>query len=338
MVDGLDMELLGESEGALLAAVLDQTHDCIKLLSRDGYIRYVNRQGAMAMELASPGELIGQSYLSRWPEDVRPLVRATLSAARRGEQGRFKASRPKPGGSPSWWDVTISPVRAADGSITHLVSVARDMTAERLERERVEAISLEMRHRLKNALTVAAGIVMMNARGRPDVAPFAEDIATRFALLADVESLILDPETDNDLAQIVPALVKAYGKGAGLEFGELPSVSLSDQAMQALALCFGELATNSMKYGALRDGRRVRIEGRICDGDIELIWREPTDFGTARAGAQGFNLIDRLIRSAGGTIRRDVETSQMAATIQLPISKGISDAPDGVASPRAGAR
>lgn len=54
-----ELEALVDSEGALLATVLDQSHDCIKLLSLDGIIRYVNRQGAQAMELTSPAALIG---------------------------------------------------------------------------------------------------------------------------------------------------------------------------------------------------------------------------------------------------------------------------------------
>ena len=236
MADGLDIESLGESEGALLVTVLNQTHDCIKLLSLDGTIRYVNRQGALAMELSSPRDLIGQPYVTRWPEDVRAMVEAALSAARRGELGRFRASRPAPGGVPGWWDVTVSPVSAAGREITHFVTVARDMTVELLEHERVEAIGLEMRHRLKNALTVAAGIVMMNARGRPDVTAFANEIATRFSQLSEAQSLILDPGADKRLTHLIPALLEAYGEGAGLDFGDMPAVSLSDRAMQAVAL------------------------------------------------------------------------------------------------------
>lgn len=155
------------AEAALLAAVLDQTHDCIKLLDLDGTIRHVNRQGALAMELSSPSVLIGQPYLERWPEGARAEAKRALAAARKGAPARFTASRPRLNGRPSWWDVTVSPVRAADGAITQFVTIARDMTVEVEERQRVEAISLEMRHRLKNALTVASGIVMMGAPGAP---------------------------------------------------------------------------------------------------------------------------------------------------------------------------
>jgi two-component sensor histidine kinase len=319
MANGIHFEPLLDSDGALLKTVLDQTHDCVKLVSLDGVIRYVNRQGALAMELSSPTQLIGQAYLGRWPEEVQPLVENALSAARRGEMGRFTASRPGPDDLPSWWDVTVSPVRTQDGAISHFVTIARDMTAEVVERERVAAIGLEMRHRLKNALTIAAGIVMMSARGHPEQAAFANDIVTRFAQLTAVQSLILDPQADKDLARIVPALVEAYGGAADLEFGELPDAELGDRAMQAVALCFGELATNSMKYGALCNGQRVRIEGKSADGSIELMWREQTNFGSARPGSQGLALIERLIGTAGGTFRREVDGNEMRAIIRLPL-------------------
>jgi two-component sensor histidine kinase len=210
-------------------------------------------------------------------------------------------------------------VRASSGAITHFVTIAREMTAVVLERERVEAISLEMRHRLKNALTVASGIVMLSARGRAEVSDFASEIATRLGQLASVEALILDPHADKSLAQMVPALAAAYGSNAGLDFGTLPEVQLSDQGMQALALCCGELATNSLKYGALRDGGRVRIDGEARDGFVELSWCEETDFGRARPGGQGFHLIERLIRTAGGTFRREIDPGLMRATMMLPL-------------------
>jgi two-component sensor histidine kinase len=74
-----------------------------------------------------------------------------------------------------------------------------------------------------------------------------------------------------------------------------------------------------MKYGALRDGKRVRIEGKAGDGLMEVTWCEETHFGAARRGGQGLDLIERLIRSAGGTLKREVEATQMRATITMPI-------------------
>lgn len=116
-------------------------------------------------------------------------------------------------------------------------------------------------------------------------------------------------------------LTDAYGDAARLEFGDLPDVRLSHQGMQALALCFGELATNSLKYGALREGRPVTIGGRRDDGFVELSWTESTRFGSARPGGQGLGLMERLIGTAGGSFRRDLSEDRMMAVVRLPVEE-----------------
>lgn len=309
-----------DSTGDLLATVLDQSHDCIKLLSLDGIIEYVNRQGAEAMELTSPSELVGQAYLSRWPEQTRPLIEVAIDAARNGRVGRFTASRPTPHASLSWWDVIVSPVRGCGGHVTHFATIARDMTAEVMERERVKTISIEMRHRLKNALTVASGIILLSARGRPDVTEFAQEIVSRLGQLAKVQAMVLDPASDQLLTKYVPMLAGAYGDKGLLQFGELPDAKLGDQAMQALALCFGELATNSLKYGALRDGRPVKIEGTATQGFVELSWYEKTSFNNSRPRGQGLTLIDRLVKTAGGSFQHEIDAQHMRAIMTLPVA------------------
>ena len=89
--------------------------------------------------------------------------------------------------------------------------------------------------------------------------------------------------------------------------------------MQTLSLCYGELATNSLKYGALRHGGRIYVEGSALAGFVELSWSEDTELGDGRAGGQGLVLIDRLITTAGGSFQREVRTGKMIVTVKLPI-------------------
>ncbi|WEK02132.1 MAG: PAS domain-containing protein [Candidatus Sphingomonas phytovorans] len=313
------VDALIDKHDVLLATLLDQTHECIKLLDSDGRILFVNREGASAMELTSPTDLIGQSWVERWPADVRPQVEAALAAASAGEVARVKAARPGPDRSLRWWDVTVTPIRGDNDEITRFLTIARDTTAEVTERQRVAAISAEMRHRLKNALTVASGLTMMSARSRPEARAFAEEITARFAQLATVQDLILNPSSARRFADIIPLLTSAYGDGSLLKFGALPDVQLSDAAMQALALTFGELATNSLKYGALQQGRTISVEGTVDDGMLHLIWREQTELGPPREGGQGLGLIDRLVHASGGTFAREQEGAVFIARLSLPI-------------------
>jgi len=312
---------------ALLATVLDETHDCIKLLGSDGRIEFVNRRGAEAMELRAPEELIGQIWLDRWPEASRPKVAEALDLARAGDKARFHAMRPRPDGSASWWDVTIAPVRAADGLLTHFLVIARDATQEVIERERAQAISAEMRHRLKNALAIAGALVSMSARGKPEQAAFAAEVVERLARLSNVQAIILDSGASKKLAQIVPMLAAAYGDGA-FEFGRVPDVDFDESAMQALALSFGELCTNSLKYGALANGMKVSVDAEVEPGLCTLIWSETTEFAPGRESGQGLTLIDRIVGAAGGRVVRTVKASNLTVRITLPTSgrqKGLSE-------------
>ncbi|WP_160296759.1 PAS domain-containing protein [Sphingomonas sp. ERG5] len=313
------VEPLIDSHNILLATLLDQTHECIELLDRDGRILFVNREGANSMELTLPADLIGQLWVERWPAAVRTGVEAALASARSGEVARVSAARPGPDQSLRWWDITVTPVRSDHGEPSRFLTIARDVTAEVTDRQRVAAISAEMRHRLKNALTVASGLVMMSARSRPEARTFAEHVTARFAQLSTVQDLILDPLSSKRFADIIPLLASAYGDASLLEFGDLPDVRLTDAAMQALALAFGELATNSLKYGALKLGRAITIGGE-ADGEVlHLTWREQTDFGPVRDGGQGLGLVERLVRASGGTFERQHDNGVFVARLSLPI-------------------
>ena len=311
----------GADDHVLLALVLDGTHDCVKLLDADGRIEFVNRRGAEAMELRAPEELVGQRWIDRWPLEARPKIQNALDRARSGEQARFQAMRPRPDASASWWDVIVAAVRSTDGAFTHFLTIARDITPEVIERDRVQTISAEMRHRLRNALSIAAALVNMSARGKPEVQEFAADITQRFAQLSNVQGYILDPGASKKFAEIVPMLAAAYGDGAQLEFGVIPNIEFDDSALQALALCFGELCTNSLKYGALANGAKVKVDAEVEHDLCTLVWSEQTEFKGQRDGAQGLALIDRIVRSSGGRVVRTINGPNLTVRISLPLSK-----------------
>src|SRR4029450_12824663 len=75
-----------------------------------------------------------------------------------------------------------------------------------------------------------------------------------------------------------------------------PSVPLGEHATNSMALFFHELATNSVKYGALgKEAGMVEIGWHVKDDKLEMIWREKG--GPRVAGipsAQGFGA--RLVR------------------------------------------
>jgi two-component sensor histidine kinase len=270
--------------------------------------------------------LIGQRWIDRWPPEAHPKIQEALDRARSGEQARFQAMRPRPDASASWWDVIVAAVRSADGAFTHFLTIARDITPEVVDRERVQTISAEMRHRLRNALSIASALVGLSARGKPEVQKFAAEIMERFGQLSEVQGYILDPGVSKKFAEIVPMLAAAYGDGAQLEFGAIPEVEFDDSALQALALSFGELCTNSLKYGALANGAKVKVHAEAEDNFCTLVWSEQTEFRGQREGGQGLKLIERIVRSTGGRVVRSINGPDLTVRISLPLSKGAQSA------------
>jgi diguanylate cyclase (GGDEF)-like protein/PAS domain S-box-containing protein len=125
------------AEAALAASelmhrsVLEASADCIKIIALDGTLELMNTPGVCALELDSAEEVQGQEWAGLWPEDAQATVRAAMARALQGETARFTEYRATAKGTPKWWDVVITPMRGADGEVSRLLSISRDITANR---------------------------------------------------------------------------------------------------------------------------------------------------------------------------------------------------------------
>lgn len=123
-------EELEESE-RLYRGVLEATADCIKILSPQGNILLMNAPGLKTMEIQDFSQVDSRYWPSLWPEDMRQTVEAALASALEGQTARFSGYCPTAENTPKWWDVVVTPMNSADGSIKRLLASSRDMTADR---------------------------------------------------------------------------------------------------------------------------------------------------------------------------------------------------------------
>ncbi|WP_241667254.1 PAS domain-containing protein [Muricoccus nepalensis] len=128
-----------ESE-AFLRSVLDASTDCLKVVSLDGRLEFMNANGCLLMEIDNFEAVRGSQWASLWPEQTRERVRQALATAAAGGEERFEAFCPTAKGAPRWWDVAIAPVRDPAGQIVRAVCVARDITARQETDERLQLI------------------------------------------------------------------------------------------------------------------------------------------------------------------------------------------------------
>ncbi len=155
----MDITARHETELALRASeefnrtVLENSPDCVKVLDQKGRLEYINQNGLCLMEIEDIGELRGMSWAQLWPESQRAPVHRAVEQGMRGEVSRFTAPRLTAKGILRWWDVIVAPVVSSNnkGGVTSLISVSRDITAQKLAEETLREQGQRLRSLLENS-------------------------------------------------------------------------------------------------------------------------------------------------------------------------------------------
>lgn len=116
---------------AFSRTIIESSPDCIKMLSREGELIFMNQGGARLLEIDDTSGIIGQSYLDMWQGTARQRAQAALETARQGSVGRFDGYFPTAKGMPKWWDVTITPLYDQKAEVDRYLVISRDETQRR---------------------------------------------------------------------------------------------------------------------------------------------------------------------------------------------------------------
>ena len=308
----------------MLAAVLDQSADCIKVIGPEGSIDFMNRNGRCALGIDDFALVAGKNWWEMWPTESQHLVRDAITTARDQGSARFEGFCPTAKGEPRWWDVTVSALRDEQGEVRGLISISRDVSADVRARELRETTAAEMQHRLRNAYALTSAIVMMSARGRDEHLDFAREITHRLEQLGIAQALLLDASAlgTPTLDLLVQRLTGPFcSDPAMLDIAPLPDVTLSEDQVRTLALVLGEFSTNSNKYGALGHGGTIRISGELDRRTLTLRWSERSDRpadATPRDGSTGLSLIRRALTAQHGALEVAFRPDGLDLTVELP--------------------
>nr|WP_246580547.1 PAS domain S-box protein [Deinococcus aestuarii] len=155
---------VGPEDLALLRQIVDASADCIKVLDLGAHLLDMNEGGRQVMELDDFQVCEHVLWPSLWPEETRPALEAAVAAAREGRTGRFEGYCPTFRGTPKWWEVTVGPVRGADGRVERLFAVSRDLTRHRQAEEtaRHQAELLELTNDAVVVWTLGGGVTFWN--------------------------------------------------------------------------------------------------------------------------------------------------------------------------------
>ncbi len=219
---------------------------------------------------------------------------------------------------------------ASGGAIVGIVALLRNTLAEvSAARKDQELLLAELQHRVKNTLTVVQGLASQTLRWSPDPTAFGPAFTARLAALGDAHSLVSDVAwTRVSLRTLVQRATGPFRTSP--ERIRVAGEDLHLPAQQAinLALCFNELATNAIKYGALsRPEGWVEIgwhaEGQAAVRRLTVQWVEHDGPPVEAPNRDGFG--SHLLRRAfsggaalGANLEFQPQGVRWTAVLELP--------------------
>ena len=176
----------------------------------------------------------------------------------------------------------VSPVETRIREANQISVALSNASFDRSQAEdRMHLILHELVHRTKNILTLVQAMMRQLARQSKDMDEFQKAISDRIQGLGkSIEALAIEQWTGVPLQRLVTAQLKTFADVAERVELQGEDFLLRAEAVQNLGLVLHELATNSIKYGALSvpEGR-VRVSWRQEDPSdpkslLHLCWEE----------------------------------------------------------------
>jgi PAS domain S-box-containing protein len=174
------------------------------------------------------------------------------------------------------------------------------------ERKKAEAsrqlLVREVDHRARNLLTIVQAALRLTPKH--DAAAFARSIEMRVMALARVHNLLAKGQWQGvRMEQMLQGEFSAFSSldGASRVVLAGPAIIIPPTLTQPLSMVVHELATNSIKYGALSvpEGR-VSMHWDVRNGSLSFEWTEaggPTISGPPAGRGFGSRLLELTIRS-----------------------------------------
>jgi two-component sensor histidine kinase len=221
--------------------------------------------------------------------------------------------------------------RGSDAGIVKrlMYGVFLDVTGRKQAEEAHELLAGEMSHRVKNLLAIASGLTTMASRSAATTADMAAELTQRLGALGRAHDLVRPiPGHEGraallgDLLTVLLAPYDDLGAFSGRVRVAVPRMGVGETAATTLALIFHELATNSVKYGALSvDAGLLDVSCTASDNEVVIVWTERGGPRVAAPqGASGFGgrLMERTIVSKfRGSIERDWSEQGLIVTLRL---------------------
>lgn len=292
----------------------------------------MDEQGFKLWGLEQSGQVKFEDLSANIHPADRDRVRAAFTATR-GIVGAYEIDFRIMVGTEIRW---ISARGLGDDASLHegqMFGVFLDVTGRKQAEEGNELLAGEMSHRVKNLLAIAMGLTNITSQSTTTAKEMAKELTARLAALGRAHDLVRPIPGEQghaallgDLLSVLLAPYEDLGAFKGRIRVAVPRMGVGEAAATALALIFHELATNSMKYGALsEDIGTLDLSGSTNGDELMLTWTErggPLVEPSTGAEGYGSKLLNRSVSGQlGGTITHDWSEKGVVVVLRLSVEK-----------------
>lgn len=317
-----------EDSALRLASIVDSSDDAIVSKDLKGIILSWNA-GAQRLFGYTAEEVIGKSVTILIPEDRLDEEPDILGRILRGERvDHYETVRRRKDGSLVDISLTVSPVKTHDGTIIGASKIARDISDRKRAQEQASLLIGEMKHRLKNSLSIVQAIASQTLSsvtpqehaafaGRLQALAGAQDLLTlknlRSVPLREVLARALAPFQERHSERIT---LDGAGGAIWLDAGKITLLSMG----------LHELATNAAKYGALsNDTGTVHVTWLVAPDEngkrVKLTWQEKGGPPVEAPTRKGFGslLLEQALKSELGSASLEFRPDGVVCSIELSV-------------------
>lgn len=260
---------------------------------------YYDLIGLEYTDQAPPAERFFELVHHEDREKMREARRLMDSGLQPKEWDEFRLIRPD--GKMLWLENHRTTDPAEPG---FYIGIIHDITDRKNAEERVELVLNELAHRIKNQYAVIIKI----AKDTHQQAETAKDFNTAFqgrmmGLARSNDLLLRGGGREVDLRALLFSQLETFGDSKRITL-DGPTIAVSANAAQYLAMAFHELSTNALKHGAL-SGETGQIDvtwsiSQDVPAMFKIIWQErggPAPKSTSKSGF-GKLVLEKLMPAA----------------------------------------
>lgn len=205
-----------------------------------------------------------------------------------------------------WFLSRAKPIRDESGEIVWWFGTNTDITEQREQAEQIRLLLMEVNHRSKNMLSTVQAIARRSAGDDGSFISRFEDRVRCLAVNQDI--LVKRAWREVPISELVEGQLAFLNATSGEVRIGGPDYALSPRAAEIIGMAIHELATNSVKYGALS----------VAGGNVEVAWDRSAERFTMTWAESGGPPARQPERTGfGTTLIRDVPRHSLEAEVVL---------------------